>query len=157
MFELTNVFNRTAHQSLKRRARGLGPPLDLNLDFNGDDSYNIFHEGVANYFEFVLNGSMNYCEFCLNIEENWAPHHFNAMALYRAKATQSAEIYYPDFQIFNTDFRRELRIASIASLLHDVEDECEDSGAFLGYPAVFSTRARLRADDVTSSHIAVSF
>lgn len=109
-------------------------------------SYGMFHEGVANYIEFILNSSMDYCRGCRNIEENIHGGFLNTEHLlglvYRQLPTFASEdIFTPILQLpnsptevyylrnlfpyaLNVDLIAENRTSAISSLFYDLEDSC---------------------------------
>ncbi|TGL23054.1 hypothetical protein EHQ46_05930 [Leptospira yanagawae] len=107
-----------------------------------NSSYGMFHEGVANYIEFILNSSMNYCIGCRNIEENIhggflnREHLLGSFYLYtpayasydiftplltssRANEYSLVNIFLGDENLISTN-----RTVAISSLFYDLEDSC---------------------------------
>ncbi|PJD99196.1 MAG: hypothetical protein CK427_16240, partial [Leptospira sp.] len=106
--------------------------------------YGKMHEGIANYFEFILNGNMSYCPGCNNIEANLHTGYMDEWIFLRYRRGvinviggsiphSNFDIYYggSSLRYINTlplqdDFDSNQTVA-ISSFLYDLEDSCKDS------------------------------
>ncbi|WP_109019082.1 hypothetical protein [Leptospira kobayashii] len=104
---------------------------------NGE--FGALHEGVANYFEFIINAAMDYCKGCKNIEENIHTGYVSGFHLSESTALgpetdynifggQNLIRYYKTI-LFNDDHSTfsSNRVAAVASFLYDLEDSCQDN------------------------------
>jgi hypothetical protein len=101
--------------------------------------YGKMHEGIANYFEFILNANMNYCAGCNNIEANLHSGYIERSLLFHSPLVgtftphSSFDVYkggeqniYASSLFFKDDFDSNQTVA-ISSFLYDLEDSCVDS------------------------------
>jgi len=101
--------------------------------------YGKMHEGIANYFEFILNANMNYCVGCNNIEANLHSGYFESSFLVHDEVGGNYTPHstfdmfkglsfntYLNTIIFKDDFDSNQTVA-ISSFLYDLEDACVDS------------------------------
>jgi hypothetical protein len=101
--------------------------------------YGKMHEGIANYFEFILNANMNYCPGCNNIEANLHSGYIDRSLLFHPPFVGTStphsnfDIYKgnPDITYSSTlslsDYFDNNQTVAISSFLYDLDDSCEDS------------------------------